>query len=168
MAGGDAGILTISTKGARGERDDASGRLLQELVASEGFNVSVHDVVPDDAVQISQKLCSWVDDHDLSLLLTTGGTGLGPYDVTPEATAAVLHRQANGIAEALRAGTLSKTPMAMLSRGIAGTRGRTLIINLPGSPRAVGECFEVLRPILSHAVSILRGVVTEHTAGPQT
>jgi len=166
MAGEQAGILTISTTGARGERDDASGQLLEDLVAGAGFTVAIRRIVPDDASAISATLRAWADERDLALALTTGGTGLGPYDLTPEATGAVLDRLAPGIAEAMRAGTLAKTPMAMLSRGIAGTRKRTLIINLPGSPRAVAECFEVLRPVLGHAVDILRGAVTEHQPTP--
>jgi molybdenum cofactor synthesis domain-containing protein len=164
MAGESVGVLTVSTKGARGQRDDASGLLLEKLVAEEGFTPAVRAVVPDDAETISATLREWADERDLAVIVTTGGTGLGPYDLTPEATLAVLDRQAAGIAEALRAGTLAKTPMAMLSRGVAGTRGRTLIVNLPGSPRAVAECFDVLRPVLRHAVDILRSVVTDHTA----
>ena len=159
---GELGILTVSTKVARGERDDDSGTLLADLIKGAGFVVAIREVVPDDATMISAVLRAFADERDLALVVTTGGTGLGPHDVTPEATSAILERPAAGIAEALRAGTLAKTPMAMLSRGVAGTRGRTLIINLPGSPRAVAECFEVLRPVLQHAVDILRGTVTDH------
>ena len=123
-------------------------------------------VVPDDMERIAKTLAAWADAGDLAVVFTTGGTGLSPRDVTPEATKRVLQREAPGIAEALRVESLKKTPMAMLSRGVAGVRGRTLIINLPGSVKAVTECLEVVAPVLSHAVETLGGSVEEHPVSP--
>jgi molybdenum cofactor synthesis domain-containing protein len=119
-------------------------------------------IIPDEQGQIASTLREWSDTHHLNLILTTGGTGLAPRDVTPEATRIVIEREAPGIAEALRAMSLQHTPMAMLSRGIAGVRGRTLIINLPGSPKAVKECLEYLLPVLPHAINLLVGGPQEH------
>jgi molybdopterin adenylyltransferase len=151
------GILTSSDMGARGEREDVSGELIKELLAPPEFDHTRYVVVPDDRTIIERTLKAWVDDDSLDVILTTGGTGLSDRDVMPEATRAVVDRLAPGFAEAMRASGLTKTPMAMLSRGIAGVRGRTLIINLPGNPKGVREGIEVLIPVLSHALGQLTG-----------
>lgn len=156
------GVLTTSDKGYLGQREDLSGPAVRELVERAGGRVARYLVLPDDLELIAQTLAAWADAGDLDVVLTTGGTGLSPRDVTPEATREVVQREAPGIAEALRAESLRKTPMAMLSRARAGVRGRTLIVNLPGSPKAVAECLEVLLPVLPHAVETLRGPVEEH------
>ncbi|RME83085.1 MAG: MogA/MoaB family molybdenum cofactor biosynthesis protein [Caldilineae bacterium] len=151
------GILTVSDSAARGESEDRSGPLLLELIHGLIPDAEVRlGVVADDRGAIARRLKSWADDDDLALILTTGGTGLAPRDVTPEATLDVIERQAPGIAEAIRAAGLNTTPHAMLSRGVAGVRGRTLIINLSGSPKAVREQFDVIRPVLLHALELVR------------
>ena len=150
------GIVTMSDKGARGEREDASGAAIKELVAGLG-RVEQYRVLPDDPEVIKNTLIEFADQHALDLILTTGGTGLGPRDNTPEATLAVIHRQAPGLAEAIRAESLKKTPKAMLSRAVSGIRGKTLIINLPGSIKGVRECLEVILPVLPHGLEILTG-----------
>jgi molybdenum cofactor synthesis domain-containing protein len=160
------GILIASDKGSRGERVDASGEVIREHISRLGWQVQRYGVVPDEIATISQQLIDWVDRDQLNLILTSGGTGLSPRDHTPEATLAVIDRLAPGIGEAMRAGTMSKTPRAMLSRAIAGTRGLCLIINLPGSPRAVAECLDVILPVLPHALEILTGKTGE-CARPQ-
>ncbi|MDA3903290.1 MAG: MogA/MoaB family molybdenum cofactor biosynthesis protein [Desulfuromusa sp.] len=151
-----AGILTLSDKGACGEREDESGSLLAEMV-SELAHVVRYQMIADDQEKIIMMLKSWVDDLQLDFILTTGGTGLSPRDVTPQATETVLDYQVPGMAEAMRAASLSKTPRAMLSRALVGVRQKTLIINLPGSPKAVRENFEVLLPVLPHALAKLNG-----------
>jgi molybdopterin adenylyltransferase len=159
------GILTISDSVAQGGRADLSGQAIRELVTAaplEGI-VAQQLVVPDDYEQITAILRRWADDLHLELVLTTGGTGLGPRDITPEATRAVIEREAPGIAEAIRAESLRHTPFGMLSRGIAGARGRTLIINLPGSPKAVRESLQAILPALPHAVALLTGAFTQHS-----
>lgn len=150
------GILTLSDKGARGERVDSSGPLLATLVADLGSVVKT-TIIPDDAATIEETLCSWADGDRLHLILTTGGTGLSPRDVTPEATLRVVDRLVPGMAEAMRAASLAKTPHAMLSRAVVGIRGSTLIINLPGSPRGASENLAVLLPALGHALAKLQG-----------
>ncbi|MDO9079996.1 MAG: MogA/MoaB family molybdenum cofactor biosynthesis protein [Desulfuromonadales bacterium] len=150
------GILTLSDKGARGERVDGSGPLLATLVAELGEVVKAA-IIPDDAATISATLCAWADKEDLQLILTTGGTGLSPRDVTPEATLQVVDRLVPGMAEAMRAASLVKTPHAMLSRAVVGIRGATLIINLPGSPKGASENLAVLLPALGHALAKLQG-----------
>jgi molybdenum cofactor synthesis domain-containing protein len=155
------GILTVSDKGSRGEREDESGRAIKETLASLNANLVKYDVVPDEREIISGRLIEWVDKEGVDLILTTGGTGLTPRDVTPEATLAVVDRLAPGFVEAMRAESLKVTPTAMLSRAVCGTRGRSLIVNLPGSPKAVRECLEVILPALPHAIETLRGEAGE-------
>lgn len=157
------GILTISDGAAHGTREDISGDAIRELVAQvPGAVVSVHAIVPDEMDQIAATLCSWCDEQRLNLVLTTGGTGLAPRDVTPEATRSVIEREAQGIAEAMRTHSLQYTRMAMISRGVAGVRGHTLIINLPGSPKAVRESLEFVLPVLPHAINLLVEGPKEH------
>ncbi|MBI3980316.1 MAG: MogA/MoaB family molybdenum cofactor biosynthesis protein [Chloroflexi bacterium] len=155
-----AAVLTVSDKSFRGEREDRGGPAVREAVEAGGGTVTRAAIVPDERDQIAAKLREW---SDVDVILTTGGTGLAPRDVTPEATLAVVDRLVPGIAEVMRAESLKKTPAAMLSRAVAGVRGQTLIINLPGSPRGVKECLEAVMPALPHAVETLRGEVGEHT-----
>lgn len=156
------GVLTSSDMGARGEREDTSGALIKELLTGPDYEHVRYAVVPDERTVIEDTLKSWADEDKLDLVLTTGGTGLTDRDVMPEATRAVIDRLAPGFAEAMRAFGLTKTPMAMLSRGISGVRGRTLIVNLPGSPKGVREGVEVLLPVLPHALGQLTGADRGH------
>jgi molybdopterin adenylyltransferase len=149
-------VLTISTSVARREAEDESGPLLARLADQAGADVVLMEVVPDDAALIEDRLHFYIDDG-VRLILTTGGTGLTPDDVTPQATRRVIELDAPGIAEAMRAESMRHTPMGMLSRGVAGVAGRTLIVNFPGSPRAVQQLFGVLAPVLDHAVATLDG-----------
>jgi molybdopterin adenylyltransferase len=151
-----AAILTASDRGARGEREDASGRVLRELLSTVGAEIVDYRIVPDELDLVAGALMAMAD-GGVDLICTTGGTGLGPRDVTPDATLQVIQRRVPGIPEAIRAASLPKTQRAMLSRAEAGVRGKTLIVNLPGSPNAVRECLEVVLPVLSHAVEVLRG-----------
>ena len=160
-----AGVVTLSDKGFRGEREDRSGPLLVELLKSEGAIVEFVEVLPDDEQRLVERLTHCADDLRLDLIATTGGTGLAPGDVTPEATMRVISRAVPGIGEMMRVKGLEVTPRACLSRGIAGVRGRTLIINFPGSPGAVGENFEFLRPVLHHAIELVRGEAYECGSG---
>ena len=160
-----AAVVTVSDKGYVGEREDVSGPLLVDLLRGIGAEVVVQTVVPDEPEQIQQTLVHLADVQRLDLVLTAGGTGFTPRDGTPEATRAVIEREAPGLAELLRMEGYRRTPLAVLSRGLAGIRGRTLIINLPGSPRAVREGMEVLLPILPHAVRMVQGEDTEHREG---
>ncbi len=149
------GILTISDRSSRGERADASGPVIREMVVSElGGQVTQEAVMPDEVAAIAETLRAWAGQVDI--ILTTGGTGFAPRDVTPEATLSVLEKRAPGLEEAMRAESLKKTPHAMLSRAVCGIRGRCLIVNLPGSPKAVRENLAVLLPALPHAVRLLR------------
>lgn len=155
------GILTVSDKGAQGERADLSAPEIKNLLSAELYRVENYAVVPDDREAISARLVEWTDQHHLDLILTTGGTGLSPRDVTPESTQAVIERPVPGMAEAMRAASLNQTPHAMLSRALAGIRAQTLIINLPGSPRAVRENLAVVLPALPHALEKIKGSPVE-------
>ena len=155
------GILTISDKGWRGERQDRSGEAIRETLSRTDARIVNCDIVPDDKELIAKKLVQWADGEKVDVIITTGGTGLSPRDVTPEATLSVVDKVVPGFAEAMRLASLKKTPMAMLSRAVAGTRGSCLIINLPGSPKAVRECLEPVLPALPHAVETLKGQVDE-------
>jgi molybdenum cofactor synthesis domain-containing protein len=148
-------ILTISDRSSRGERPDTSGEALAGQVTGMGWEVSQTAIIPDEMDQIQTRLTEWADSHTIDIILTTGGTGFSPRDVTPEATSAVIERSAPGLAEAMRATSLRFTPHAMLSRAVAGIRGQTLIINLPGSPTGAVENLQVVMPVLPHAVELL-------------
>jgi molybdopterin adenylyltransferase len=149
------GILTVSDRSAQGLREDTSGPALVEVIISQAWRVIKTAIVPDDREQISQTLTAWCDSQELDIILTTGGTGFSPRDQTPEATQDVIERLAPGLAEAMRTASLRITPHAMLSRAIAGIRQQTLIINLPGSPKAAIENFQVVMPVIPHAVQLL-------------
>jgi len=150
-------ILTVSDTCARGEREDRSGPAIREILSAGGFEICEECIVADDRDAIAAALVGFSENRGCDLVFTTGGTGLGPRDVTPEATASVCERLVPGLGELMRAEGRKHTPNAMLSRGIAGLRGRTLIVNLPGSPRAVRECLDVLGPVLPHAIEMMRG-----------
>jgi molybdenum cofactor synthesis domain-containing protein len=155
----NAGVLTISDRVSRGTVADTSGDILDELLRADGYEVE-RRVVPDEADEIARAIEELA--AGAGVVLTTGGTGLGPRDVTPEATRTVLQRDAPGISEALRADSIAKTPHGLLSRGVAGVVGRTLVVNLPGSPGGCRDGYAVLRPALAHAVSLLQDAPTEH------
>ena len=154
------GILVMSDKGSRGEREDRSGKKIQEMLGSE-FTVDFYDMIPDEKTVIIQRLHRLCDEMGLDLVLTSGGTGLSPRDVTPEACMEVIEKPVPGISEAIRSFGMQKTPKAMLSRGVAGIRGKTLIINLPGSVKGVRESLEVILPVLPHGLDTLRGNTSE-------
>ena len=157
------GILTISDKGSQGQRQDISGQEIKDRLSAIGSTVSKYEIVPDEREVIAQTLAGWADEGNIDVILTTGGTGLSERDVTPEATRLVIDKDVPGFGEAMRMKSLEKTPMAVLSRATAGIRGKCLIINLPGSPRAVSECLDVILPAVPHAVEIIKGEVTEHS-----
>jgi molybdenum cofactor synthesis domain-containing protein len=156
-----AGILTLSDKGAKGEREDLSGPALQKWLEQRGVQTSVYEMIPDEKDLISAKLVEWADNAGLDIILTTGGTGVSPRDVTPDATVTVLDRVIPGLGELMRMRSLLKTPSACLSRAIAGIRGRTLIINLPGSPRGAVENIEAVWDAVPHAVAKIQGDQSE-------
>jgi len=155
------GILTVSDKGSAGEREDESGAVIEEIMTAFGARVTCRHIVPDDRDAIGGKLIDWADNQKTDLILTTGGTGLSPRDITPEATRAVVEKLVPGISETMRAESVKKTPHGMLSRGVCGIIGKTLVINLPGSPKAVRECLDAILPALGHAVETVRGEAFE-------
>ncbi len=157
------GILTSSDSSAQGAREDESGRVIDELATAAGFSVTVREVVPDDYDTIVDRLTRWSE--QVNVVLTTGGTGFGPRDVTPEATRAVAERLAPGLSEIMRYKTSEFTTLSYLSRGVSGTRGGCLIVNLPGSPRGVRQCLDVLLPLLPHALQTMEGPTQQHPTG---
>src|SRR5258708_2907802 len=150
-------VITASDACSVGQREDTSGKILVELLTELGAEIVAKVIVNDDLDPLAHKLRAYTDLKHVNLIVTTGGTGFGPRDNTPEATLMVIEREAPGLAEAMRIETLKNTPMAMISRGVCGIRSGTLIVNLPGSPKAVRESFEVIRPVLSHAIALLEG-----------
>ena len=156
------GILTISDKGSRGQRSDESGKTIRNNLSQLDSCVVKYEVIPDETDIIADKLAEWADEGSVDIILTTGGTGFSRRDVTPEATLSIVDKVAPGFGEAMRAETFNVTPFAILSRATAGIRGKCLIINLPGSPKAVRECLAVVLPVIPHAVEIIKGEVTEH------
>ena len=158
-------VITASDACSRGEREDKSGELLVELLTGIGARIVAKEILSDNLEPLADKLRGYADRPDVNLVITTGGTGFGPRDNTPEATLRVLEREAAGLSEAMRIQTLQKTPMAMISRGVSGIRSGALIVNLPGSPKAVRESFEVIKPVLSHAVALLAGERDGHNVG---
>jgi len=150
------GLLTASDRSSRGERPDLSGPALEQVLVTQGWTVIRKAVLPDDLDSLRHTLAEWADSGRMDVILTTGGTGFGPRDVTPEATREVIEREAPGLAEAMRLESLKVAPHAMLSRAVAGIRGRTLIINLPGSPKGAVENLQVVIPVLAHAVELIR------------
>jgi molybdopterin adenylyltransferase len=150
------GILTLSDRSSRGERTDSSGPALAALIQAQGWAVVKQSLLPDEESAIREILISWTDSGEIDIILTTGGTGFSPRDVTPEATRAVIEREAPGLAEAMRAASLKVTPHAMLSRIVTGIRKRTLIINLPGSPKGAVENLQIVIPVLDHAIKLLQ------------
>jgi len=156
-----AGVLTISDKGAKGLREDESGKIILRILEESGLTVVKREIIPDDLQQIADTLIMWVDKDGLALIITSGGTGLSPTDVTPQAMDQVIDYQVPGMAEAMRAASLKKTPHAMISRAMAGVRSSSLIINLPGSPRGAEENLSVILPALDHGLSKLAGDTTD-------
>jgi len=153
----NAVIITASDACAAGERVDKSGEALVELLTELGAHIVAKEILSDDIEPLADKLREYADRSDVNLILTTGGTGFGPRDNTPEATRRVIEREAPGLSEAMRIETLKNTPMAMISRGVSGIRSSTLIVNLPGSPKAVGESFTIIKPVLAHVIDLLSG-----------
>jgi len=156
------GVLTVSDSGAAGEREDKSGDTIVDWIRESGFELAARELVPDETDLIARALACWADDGIADVIITTGGTGFSPRDVTPEATRALLEREAPGIAEAIRAASRKSVPRSMLSRGVAGIRNATLIVNLPGSVGGVRDGIGILAPVIEHAVQILRDEPTDH------
>lgn len=155
-------ILTISDKGSQGEREDKSGPVIMEMLKEFNAEKQYYNIIPDEIVEIKDELIKLTDKEDVDLVLTTGGTGFAPRDVTPEATRAIMEKDAPGIAELIRMETINITKKAALSRAVSVIRNDTLIINLPGSPKAVRECLEAAKEVIPHGIEILKGEVTEH------
>lgn len=155
------GILTVSDRCSRGEREDKSGEVIRKVLSQFGARIVEHAIVPDEKESIVGRLTEWADKGGIDIIVTTGGTGLAPRDVTPEATLDVIDKAIPGFSEAMRAKGIKKTPHAMLSREVCGTRNKSIIINLPGSPKAVGECLPVIIPALPHAIEVVKGEATE-------
>ena len=160
------GIITVSDKASRGERQDAGGPAVREVALGAGFATGDLAIVPDERDRIAEEIRRMADERQYDLVFTTGGTGLSPRDVTPQATLDVIDYQVPGLAEAMRAESLKQTPAAMTSRAVAGVRGRTLVVNLPGSPKGARECLEIILPALPHAVGVMRGSVGDHQRPP--
>ncbi|MBA2338934.1 MAG: MogA/MoaB family molybdenum cofactor biosynthesis protein [Pyrinomonadaceae bacterium] len=160
----NAAVVTVSDRCARGEQDDASGKLLVELLQEIDALVVHKEIMPDDLDPLAERLRELTEREDVNLVVTTGGTGVAPRDNTPEATRRVIEREVPGMGEAMRMETLKQTPMAMISRGVCGIRSGALIVNLPGSPAGVRECFAVIKPVLPHAVALIKGL-PHHQAG---
>ncbi len=156
-----AAIITLSDKGSAGEREDESGAVIRQMLTGINAAVAHYEILPDDQAKITATLCRLSDAGGIDLIVTTGGTGVAPRDVTPEATLAVIDRQLPGMAEAMRAESLKKTPRAMISRAVAGIRKQTLIVNLPGSPRAVRDNLATILPALPHAIEKIKGDPSE-------
>jgi molybdenum cofactor synthesis domain-containing protein len=157
------GILTVSTSRADFPESDTSGNVIRELLSSKTYCEMRYEVVRDDRILIEECLKKWCDEDGLDLIVTTGGTGIGPQDVTPEACLAVIEKEIPGIAEIMRMETFAKTQLSILSRSVVGIRGGSLIVTLPGNPKGVGECLQVIEPILPHALDILKGKTTHHS-----
>lgn len=155
-------ILTVSDRSAAGDREDVSGLLIKERIEAQGWQVQFYSVVPNVGLEIEKYLIQWSDSGEVGLILTTGGTGFSPRDITPESTLSVIERNIPGIPEVLRQEGLKKTPHAMLSRAVAGIRGKTLIVNLPGNPKAVKESLPLLLPVIPHAIKLLAGDPDSH------
>ncbi len=155
------GIVTVSDRCSSGEREDKSGEIIRKIISQFHARVVEYAVIPDERKLIAERLTEWADKGGIDMIITTGGTGLGPRDVTPEATLDVIDKTIPGFSEAMRAKNLKKTPHAMLSREVCGVRNKTLIINLPGSPKAVRECLLVILPALPHAIEVIKGEAAE-------
>ena len=156
-----AAVLTVSDRGSRGEREDVSGKVVAEMLAEVSVSVEAYDMVPDEAEIIAAKLIEFADSRKLDLVVTTGGTGVSPRDVTPDATLRVIDREIPGMAEAMRRASMLKTPHAMISRAVVGIRRQTLIVNLPGSPKSVRENLAVILPALKHAIEKIQGDLSD-------